>query len=169
MRSKPLMHQHSNPPEARLAPSRLNSHTEKPGTTGGAQPCGKWVSSRMTMQTAQTTPSDISALEGDGSAPPRIEGEQGADLHGSASCNGCACHTAGPAQGRRLQAVNKFAHYLECVRGDTPLGRLPEYLAEGAVRDARHRACLSRFRCSSHDFFFWKGQLHWRRLPMSPD
>ena len=97
---------------------------------------------------AQTTPG---ALEGDGSAPPRIEGEQGADLHGSASCDGCACHTAGPAQARQPQAVNKFAHYVECVRGDTPLGRLPDYLVEGAVRDARHRACLSRFRCSCHD------------------
>jgi hypothetical protein len=100
---------------------------------------------------AQTALCEIPALERDGSAPPRIEGEQGAGLHGSASCDGCACHTAGPAQGRRPQAVNKFAHYLECVRGDTPLGRLPDYLAEGVVRDTRHRACLSRFRCSCHE------------------
>ena len=100
---------------------------------------------------AQTALCEIPALERDGSAPPRIEGEQGAGLHGSASCDGCACHIAGPAQGRRPQAVNKFAHYLECVRGDTPLGRLPDYLAEGVVRDTRHRACLSRFRCSCHE------------------
>jgi hypothetical protein len=60
---------------------------------------------------AQTALCEIPALERDGSAPPRIEGEQGAGLHGSASCDGCACHTAGPAQGRRPQAVNKFAHF----------------------------------------------------------
>ena len=102
--------------------------------------------------TAQITlSSSTAALEGDGSAPPRIEGEQGADLHGSASCNGCARHTVGLARARQPQAVNKFAHYIECVRGDTPLGRLPDYLVEGAVRDARYRAWLSRFRCSCHD------------------
>jgi hypothetical protein len=44
--------------------------------------------------------------------------------------------------------VSKFAQYLQCVRGDTPLGELPEYLVEGAVRDARHCASLRKFRCS---------------------
>ena len=50
-----------------------------------------------------------------------------------------------------IRALGKFAWYLECVRGDTPLGQLAPHLADGAVRDARHRACLSRFRCSCHD------------------
>jgi hypothetical protein len=86
-------------------------------------------------------PSDIPALEGD------RRGEQGADLHGSASYKGCACHTAGPAP----QTVNKFAHYLECVRGDTPLGPLPNYLVEGVARNVRYRPCLSSFSCSCHE------------------
>ena len=45
---------------------------------------------------------------------------------------------------------NKFAHYLEHVRGDWPLGQMAPHLAVEAVQDARHRSCLSRFRCSSH-------------------
>jgi hypothetical protein len=45
----------------------------------------------------------------------------------------------------------KFAMYLECVRGDTPLGELAPHLHQGAVKNWRHRACLSRFRCSCHD------------------
>ena len=48
-------------------------------------------------------------------------------------------------------AANKFESYLECVRGDTPLGELAPHLFEGAVRDGRHRASLNRFRCSCHD------------------
>ncbi len=47
--------------------------------------------------------------------------------------------------------TNKFAFYLECVRGDTPLGELAPHLSEGAVRDLEHRASLIRFRCSAHD------------------
>ncbi len=98
-----------------------------------------------------STPNGItSTLEGDGSAAPRIEGEQGAGLHGSASCDGCACHIAGLALELWPQTVHKFAQYLQCVRRDTPLGELPEYLVEGAVRDARHHACLSRFRYACH-------------------
>ncbi len=101
---------------------------------------------------AHSTPSSATAaLEGEGNAPPRIEGEQGAGLHGSASCDGGACHTARLARERRPQAVNKFAQYLQCVRGDTPLGELPDYLVEGAVRDARHRDSLCRFRYSCHE------------------
>ncbi len=66
---------------------------------------------------AQATPSDVTtASEGDGGAPCWIEGEEGADLHGSASCNGCARHTAGLAQERQAHAVDKFAQYLQCMR-----------------------------------------------------
>ena len=46
---------------------------------------------------------------------------------------------------------NKFAFYLECVRGELPLGQLAPHLKIVTVRDARHRASLSRLRCSSHD------------------
>lgn len=119
-----------------------------------AQPrgCGQEAATDPAVSAAQTTPSrNTAAMEGDGSAPPRKEGEQGADLHGSASCDGCACQPAGSAHERRPQAVNKFAHYIQCVRGDTPIGTPPEYLVQGLVRDARHRACLSRFRCSCHE------------------
>ena len=45
---------------------------------------------------------------------------------------------------------NKFAQYLECIRGELPLGQPAPHLALGAVHDARHRICLSRFRCSAH-------------------
>jgi hypothetical protein len=79
------------------------------------QPRGLGQEPALDTAAAQITPGDIPALEGDGSAPPRIEGEQGADLHGSASCDGRACHTDGPAQERRPQTVNKFACYLECA------------------------------------------------------
>ena len=65
-------------------------------------------------------------MEGAGSATPQIEeGEQGAGLHGRASREGCGCHPAGQAQGRQLPAKNKFEHYLQCVRGDLPLGGWP--------------------------------------------
>ena len=91
------------------------------------------------------------AVAGDGSAPPRLEeGEQGAGLHGSAGRDGCACHVAGAAPTGRPQAATKFAQYLEVVRGDAPLGQLAPHLCQHAVRDERHRACLSRFRCSAH-------------------
>ena len=46
---------------------------------------------------------------------------------------------------------NKFALYLDNVRGDTPLGLLAPHLHLGAVKDWRHRDCLTRFRCSCHD------------------
>ncbi len=55
------------------------------------------------------------------------------------------------AQEHRPQAVNKSAQYFQCGRRDTSLGEMPEYLVEGALRDARHRACLRRFRCSCHE------------------
>ena len=45
---------------------------------------------------------------------------------------------------------NKFAVYLSCVRGATPLGVLAPYLLEGAVTSRRERASLARFRCSCH-------------------
>ena len=45
---------------------------------------------------------------------------------------------------------NKFALYMDRVRGELPLGQLAPHLALGAVHDARHRMCLSRFRCSAH-------------------
>ena len=56
------------------------------------------------------------------------------------------------ASGRPMQALkrNKFAQYLDNVRGDWPLGQMAPHLAVEAVQDARHRSCLSRFRCSSH-------------------
>ena len=48
-------------------------------------------------------------------------------------------------------ALGKFALYIENVRGNTPLGQMAPHLIDNAVRDGRHRACLSRFRCSCHD------------------
>lgn len=56
------------------------------------------------------------------------------------------------ASGRLMGASssNKFAFYLEHVRGDWPLGQMAPHLAVEAVQDDRHRSCLSRFRCSSH-------------------
>ena len=45
---------------------------------------------------------------------------------------------------------NKFAQYLQRIRGELPLGQHAPHLALGAVHDARHRICLSRFRCSAH-------------------
>ena len=91
------------------------------------------------------------AVARDGSAPPRLEeGEQGAGLHGSAGRGGCACHAAGAVPTGRPHAATKFALYLEVVRGDTPMGQLAPHLCQHAVVDERHRACLSRFRCSAH-------------------
>ena len=112
----------------------------------------QWVRSAAVQPGHYGSAATSAALEGDGSAPPRIEeGEQGAGLHGSASRDGCACHPVGAAPARQPMPGNKLAYYLECVRGDTPLGEMAPYLVQGAVRDARHRTCLSRFRCSSHD------------------
>ena len=36
------------------------------------------------------------------------------------------------------------------MRGSTPLGKLAPHLVEGEVRNWRHRASLTRFRCSCH-------------------
>ena len=46
---------------------------------------------------------------------------------------------------------NKFAVYLESERGALPLGEMAAHLREGAVSSVRHRAALSRLRCSCHD------------------
>lgn len=132
--------------------ARAQAQFVRAAATAQPRGLGQEASTHTAAAAAQPTPGgDTPAADGDGSAPPRIEGEQGAGLHGRDSRDGCACHTAGPVQERRPQAVNKFAHYIQYVRGDMPLGQLPDYLVEGAVRDARHRAGLSRFRCSCHE------------------
>ena len=77
--------------------------------------------------------------------------EQGGALSGSSSRDGGRCQAAGLAPTGQAPAANKFKTYLECVRGDTPFGELAPHLFEGVVRDTRHRASLSRFRCSCHD------------------
>ena len=64
-------------------------------------------------------------------------------------------HPVNMASGGRAhttsESTGKFARYLDCVRGDLPLGQLAPHLRIGAVRDARHCASLTRFRCSCHD------------------
>ena len=115
----------------------------------------QWVRAAAAPAAAQHSHENGTAaaeVEGDGSAPPRIEvGEQGAGLHGGASRDGCACHPAGLALAHQPVAGSKFAYYLGHIRGDTPLGQMPSYLLVDEVPDARHRICLTRFRCSSHD------------------
>ncbi len=58
---------------------------------------------------------------------------------------------------------NKFAVYLESVRGALPLGEMAAHLREGAVSSVRHRAALSRLRCSCHDLRIERD----RYLPLS--
>lgn len=49
-----------------------------------------------------------------------------------------------------ISAPGKFALYESSVRGKMPWGEMAPHLIEGAVGNARHRACLSRFRSSCH-------------------
>ncbi|KAL4426028.1 hypothetical protein ABPG75_010044 [Micractinium tetrahymenae] len=44
---------------------------------------------------------------------------------------------------------NKFAYYLDCIRGDLPLSTPAPHLLE--VSNSKHRTALSRFRTSCHD------------------
>ena len=115
----------------------------------------QWVRAAAAPTAAQHSHENGTAaakVEGDGSVPPWIEeGEHGAGLQGGASRDGCACHPTRLALVNQSVTGSKFSHYLGHIRGGTPLGQMPSYLLVDAIPDARHRICLTRFRCSSHD------------------
>ena len=84
--------------------------------------------------------------------PPTTSGAWPGGLAGSQSLLHTPAATATAATAAAAAtATNKFALYMECVRGDTPLGELASHLFDGAVRDSQHRASLIHFRCSAHN------------------
>ena len=110
-------------------------------TRGIRSPAGHW---RVPL----TPPPDIAAVVGCGVGP----GARG----GPGRCGGIS-----PASGlwradcptpySESHPANKFAVYLEFVRGGAPCGAIAPHLLLGAVRVWEHRVSLTRFRCSAHD------------------
>jgi hypothetical protein len=58
--------------------------------------------------------------------------------------------SAAPASPSLPAPTNKFAHYMDCIRGDLPLSLPAPHLLEPDIPLA-HRIALSRFRTSCHD------------------
>ncbi len=84
-----------------------------------------------------------------------IDGVPGArtrtGLGGGIPAGGCARADSPRGPLSEPCPASKFAMYVDSVRDSTPLGELAPHLVEGEVRNWRHRASLTRFRCSCHD------------------
>lgn len=120
--------------------------------------CMVAASSERSVASSDTTAAAPQASRLASSWTGRMLGYGGRPAAAAPAAAGTACGCTGTAVAAAAQQIsssggdsNKFASYLNSVRGALPLGELAPHLREGAVRNVQHRASLSRFRCSCHD------------------
>jgi hypothetical protein len=110
-------------------------------TRGIRSPAGHW-------RVSPNPPPDIAAVVGCGAGPGARGGVR---RYGGISPASGLWRADRPPPQSGSRPANKFAVYLECVRGDAALGVIAPHLMLDAVRVWEHRVSLTRFRCSSHD------------------